>query len=186
MQDKQTLRKTVMGRLEKEQSKSLSEKNRRIHNALFTLSAWQNARTVGITISRGTEVDTWAVLEEGWRLGKVMAAPKCDPETKSLTFYSITSFDDLEDSFYGLKEPNPLRCRPIEDQRLDLVIVPGVVYTEEGWRIGFGGGYYDRFLARHSDVPTCSLLYSAQLAESIPVEPHDQPVKQLITENGVI
>ncbi|WP_171051715.1 5-formyltetrahydrofolate cyclo-ligase [Alteribacter natronophilus] len=186
MDEKKSLRASVLSSLENSNHDDLKIKDRQIRNNLFSLSEWKKAGTVGVTISRGTEVDTKAVIEEGWRMGKTMAAPKCEPGTRSLHFYVIESYDDLEDSYYGLKEPDPGRCRKLEPGESDLCIVPGVVFSREGYRVGYGGGYYDRYLAANPGLFTCSLLYSDQLKENIPVEEHDQPVKIMITENGVV
>ncbi|KUP06062.1 hypothetical protein Q73_09375 [Bacillus coahuilensis m2-6] len=146
---------------------------------------YQQATTIGITISRNNEWNTRSLIPFLWNDGKKVVAPVCLTETKQMEFYRIHSFDQLHNTYLDLVEPNPFVTEKMDSETIDLLIVPGVVFNSEGYRIGFGGGYYDRFLNIHSPV-TLSFAYSVQLNEEIPVEPHDQPVQFLITEKGLL
>lgn len=155
----------------------------KIRENLFSSSTWKKAKTIGVTVSRGAEWDTSKIMEEGWQLGKKICVPKCYPKEKKLVFYEIDNFEQLEISFYNLKEPIVEKTKVVEKEEIDLLIVPGVVFNENGYRIGFGGGYYDRYLV---DFPndTVSLAWSGQVVESLPVEEHDIAVGKIITEKG--
>src|SRR5699024_7389164 len=110
---------------------------------------------------------------------------KCFPKEKRLVFYKFTSYDELEIVYYNLKEPRPLKTNEMDKDHIDLIIVPGLVYDQEGYRIGFGGGYYDRFLANYANE-TVSLAGQIQMVTNVPSESFDIPVNHIITENGHI
>lgn len=151
---------------------------------LLKSEVWNRAATIGITISRGTEWNTGAIIEKGWQAGKQVCVPKCFPAEKQLQFYKINDDSQLETGFYDLTEPDPEQTEKVNKSEIDLLIVPGFIFDPNGYRIGFGGGYYDRFL---SDFPnqTISLAASQQVKTTIPVNEHDIPVQQMITENGI-
>lgn len=177
---KQTI--TQLKQLAQEEKREI-EKFHRQH--LFESSYWKNSHTIGITISRGFEWDTKPIIEEGWKQGKLMVVPKCYPDENKLTFYRLHSFDELESVYYNLLEPKPLENNRVTRELIDLVLVPGVVFDKNGYRIGFGGGYYDRFLSSYKKH-TISLLCKLQLQDNIPIENYDIPVNHLITEEGFI
>lgn len=167
---------------------SVEEKQRiekRLQQHLYQTDLWKNAQSIGITISRGIEWDTRAIIKQAWVEGKSVYVPKCHPKEYKLVFYQITSFDQLETVYYGLLEPKPEETKQGEPDEIDLLIVPGVVFNREGYRIGFGGGYYDRFLV-HFPNQTVALISEKQLVDSLPIEQHDIAVQHLITEKGFI
>ncbi|MCC2251031.1 5-formyltetrahydrofolate cyclo-ligase [Virgibacillus sp. AGTR] len=161
-------------------------KKREIENSLYARliasSLWKNARVIGITVSQAFEWDTRNIIETAWRQQKQVCVPKCSSVDKTLTFYQISSFDQLEVVYYGLFEPKPDETKQIDITAIELLFVPGLVFDRKGYRIGFGGGYYDRFLMNYSNH-TVALLHSSQLVDAIPKESFDIPVDHLITED---
>lgn len=151
---------------------------------LLHTDLWKNASSVGITISQGFEWDTKAIIEAAWNDNKQVSVPKCDPSIKALTFYQLTTYEQLEVVYYNLKEPNPDQSQETEKSTIDLLIVPGLLFDPSGYRIGFGGGYYDRFLTNFPNT-TVSLISKGQLVKEIPKEKFDLPVNYLITEDGL-
>ncbi len=147
---------------------------------LVSSEEWKQADTIGITISVGREVETREIIETAWHEGKKIAVPKCFPDQKLLQFYQITSFDEVEDSFYSLKEPITSITPLVEKKEIDLLIVPGLVFDLFGYRIGFGGGYYDRFLVDYPNK-TVSLALKAQIIEEIPRNSYDIPINKIMT-----
>ncbi|MFT8362126.1 MAG: 5-formyltetrahydrofolate cyclo-ligase [Sporolactobacillus sp.] len=154
---------------------------RLIYERLYTDPLWKNAKTIAITVSMGREIPTRPVIDEAWRQGKKVAVPKCVPRSKRLLFCPLHSFDELTEGFKGLIEPNPVETGVEPLDALDLILVPGVVFDRSGFRIGYGGGYYDRLLAEYAGT-SLSLLLSDQLTNALPVETHDQPIAVLLTE----
>ncbi|MFD1038488.1 5-formyltetrahydrofolate cyclo-ligase [Virgibacillus byunsanensis] len=183
--DKNQLRKSTIKFL-----KQLSESKRnkiesKLANYLFQSSIWKKSDVIGITMAQGFEWNTKIIIEEAWEQGKTVCVPKCDPREKTLTFYKLQSYEQLEVVYYGLLEPKPDEVNKIDKKLIDLLIVPGLLFDSYGYRIGFGGGYYDRFLI---DFPneTVSLFSAEQLMEEVPTEPFDIAVKHLITEKGIL
>ena len=153
----------------------------KIAQTLYQLPIWKDANTIALTISRSPEVDTWQIIRKCWMDGKQVVVPKCIPETKQMVFKQITSFTQLESVYFGLYEPKENETMEVHHQNIDLMIVPGVAFNKQGFRIGFGGGYYDRYL-QHFSGDTISLAFSQQLYDDIPIEKHDISVKSIITE----
>lgn len=178
--NKKEIRKTILEKLNiLEQS---SEKQlKKIHQNLMFTDKWYNARVIGITISKSPEISTKEIIMEAWKQGKKIAVPKCNPVDKSMEFYIINNFDQTELSFYGVLEPIPEICEMINPNKMDLLIVPGLAFNINNYRIGFGGGYYDRFLLRYHG-PTVALAYDWQTDLGFYEEIHDMKVDLIITE----
>ncbi|WP_042223450.1 5-formyltetrahydrofolate cyclo-ligase [Oceanobacillus manasiensis] len=140
---------------------------------------WEQASTIGITISQAIEWDTKPIIKAAWEAGKTVCVPKCSPKAKTLTFYKLDSFEQLEVVYYNLLEPNPDLTSPVGKEEINLLVVPGLTFDKQGYRIGFGGGYYDRYLADFSNS-TISLIHSKQLVDRVPRELFDIPVEHTI------
>lgn len=151
------------------------QKERELSQALFNDPCWENAQTIAITKPMDFEFDTHILLSKGWKQDKHFLMPIAGKKGR-LTFHSITPETIFEKTKFGVEEP--IATPEISAERIDLVVVPGIVFTQEGFRIGFGGGYYDRFLQNYRGE-TCSLVFSEQIKENWQVESFDLPVKRL-------
>jgi 5-formyltetrahydrofolate cyclo-ligase len=183
--EKVRLRKQIiehMNSLSEEQYTTLSEQ---IAFSLYAQKEWVEAKTIGITLSMENEVNTYPIIEKAWEEGKKVVVPKCNKETRTMSFRQISNFDQLETVYMNLREPIPALTEEVNADEIDLQIVPGVAYTERGERIGYGGGYYDRYLM-HYKGKTLSLAYSFQMVDHIPIEPFDKNVEKIITEKGTM
>jgi 5-formyltetrahydrofolate cyclo-ligase len=161
------------------------EKSNDIHKLLFSQSLWHHSKHIALYHSVEKEVDTLAILQRGWEMGKNIYLPKCNSKEKQLVFYHIESLDQLEIVYYGIPEPVPEHCQKLRPEELELVIVPGLAFDQRGYRIGYGGGYYDRFLSHIAhQVDTLSLAFSFQVLkkQELPNDSLDIPVDGIITE----
>lgn len=140
----------------------------------------KEANIIGTTISNIPEVDTIHLIEALWQLGKTVAVPKCDPKTRQMAFFVIDSFAQLETVYMHLREPITNQCEFVDASEIDVMLVPGVVFDKRGYRIGYGGGYYDRFLLEYRGE-LLSLIFDEQLCDEVPDEAHDYPVNVLLT-----
>lgn len=183
--DKKKLRNTLQNELKKLSKPEYEHFSYEIAQWLYRDPDWKNADTIGITISKMPEVDTYQIIRKAWEENKRIAVPKCIPETKTMVFRALTAFNELESVYYGLFEPIVELTKEVPKEEIDLMIVPGLGFTKEGYRIGFGGGYYDRYLQDYKGK-TLSLAFSLQIVPSLPIEPHDIPVSKIITERGPI
>lgn len=182
---KQLLRKKIIEYLSKLPKDERGTIEKKLHDQIIEQPFWKDAHTIGITVSQNIEWDTYNIIETAWKQGKKVAVPKCDPKLKQLHFYVITSFDQLEIAHFNIKEPIPSKTEEIHYDEMDLLVVPGLVFDQRGYRVGFGGGYYDRFLTKYNKE-TVSIISSEQLTEKIPTEAFDLPVRNIITEKEVI
>jgi 5-formyltetrahydrofolate cyclo-ligase len=159
-----------------------------IHKRLISHPLWKESTHITMYYSVDKEVDTLSLIREGWAAGKKIYLPKCDSKSKTLTFYQVESFDQLEVVYYGIPEPKPTECHELNRGNLDAIIVPGLAFDLQGYRIGYGGGYYDRFLSSLSRrAVTLSLAFPFQLVEEeLPREEYDIPVDIILTSQQCI
>lgn len=128
----------------------------------------------------GNEADVRPVVREAWRRGKRVAFPKVFGE--AMAFFEIRDFSQLHPGTFGVMEPEETFPAEWED---GLMLVPGVAFDRRGSRMGFGRGYYDRYLAAHPGCIRMGIAYELQVADEIPVEQTDIPLDILVTETGV-
>ena len=160
--------------------------SRLIEERLAELDVWQDAALVHTYVGAVQgEVATRGIVERALREGKTVICPRVRWKPRGLDSFAIRSLDDLVESSRGLWEPDPARATLVDDAELDLVLVPGIAFDRRGWRIGFGAGLYDRFLAGAA-APRVALAFSLQILDSLPVEPHDEPVDWIVTEGETI
>ena len=181
--DKQELRRL----LKRERAKVFKEDRAKwdgeIHRVLTESPVFQGAQRVMIYLSFGWEIDTWPIVEDLQRSGREVYVPVVRKRPKGLVPTLYTTKESLAPAVFGILEPPP-GTPTVEPDRLDLVVVPGLAFSQEGYRIGYGGGYYDRLLSNTS-APTVGLVYTAFIRALDP-DPWDQPVDFLAAERGLI
>ncbi|MBU0904344.1 MAG: 5-formyltetrahydrofolate cyclo-ligase [Firmicutes bacterium] len=181
--DKTIMRNEVLAILKEMDSQTYQTRSAQITQSLLNEEQILQSKIIGITISSFPEVDTWRLIEHLWSLGIRVAVPKCHVKTRDMQFYEITSFDQLEIVYMKLHEPKPEITNKINAEDISYLIVPGVVFDALGYRVGFGGGYYDRFLQKYIG-PTISLAFDEQVVPSVPKEHHDLPVDIILTDQN--
>lgn len=186
VQSKESLRKAMRAAFSQIDEKDHQEISEQLQKELFQTSLWKDAHAIGVYLSVNNEWDTRKIVDQALKEGKRVAVPKTIPDTKELIFYEMKDWTDINGKgHFGLEEPNVDITEPVDKDAIDLLIVPGLVFTTSGYRIGFGGGYYDRYLEDFIN-PTVSLAHTKQFVESFPLEAHDIPVQYLITEKGLL
>lgn len=158
--------------------------DRRICSRFFGLREYAGAELICTYVSKPIEVDTAAIIARVLADGKRVAVPRCLPETLGMQFYEISSMDDLEPGCYSVLEPVLERCRPVRFSGKAICIVPGLCFDSCGYRLGYGKGYYDRFLAGFSGL-TVGLCYSRCMRWNLPHGYYDRPVDVLVTEKYI-
>lgn len=181
--DKTIIRNEVLDLLKKMDSKTYETRSAKIFQALLNEELILESKIIGITMSSFPEVDTWRLIEHLWSLGIRVAVPKCHAKTRDMQFYEITSFDQLEVVYMKLHEPIPAITNKVSVEDISYLIVPGVVFDHFGYRIGYGGGYYDRFLQKYKGA-TISMAFDEQVVPSVPKELHDLPVDIILTDQN--
>lgn len=178
---KQALRKDLLaqrdGLLHRE------ERSQKIRQQVCQLPSYGRVRNLLLYLSKGSEVDTWPLLELALEEGKAVYAPLCLDGDGSMAFYRVRSREDLRAGRFGLWEPDPARCAPLEPNALGLCLVPGLSFDKQGYRLGYGKGYYDRFLTRW-EGEAVGLCFEDLLLPRLPQDPQDQRVSTVVTEAG--
>lgn len=153
------------------------ERDIMIYNSLMELPVIAEAETVFTYVSSEIEVDTILFIEEMLNCGKTVAVPKC--EGKEMRFYAIDSLADLDTGAYGILEPKD--TEEITEYRRSVCITPALAFDKRGFRIGYGGGYYDRFLKNYTGV-SVGICYEDFIRETV-TEEYDLPVNIVVTED---
>lgn len=154
-----------------------------IQSRLLALSEYAKAGIVLTYVSKPIEVDTAALIKAALANRKRVAVPRCLTDTYGMEFYEIDSMDELERGSFGVLEPVPSEKRLVGDCG-GLCIVPGLSFDAQGYRLGYGKGYYDRFLANYKGV-TVGLCYSGCVQWNLPHGYYDRPVDILVTEKYI-
>ncbi|MCZ2260070.1 5-formyltetrahydrofolate cyclo-ligase [Sporosarcina sp. G11-34] len=179
--DKKLIRNRMLEVLNKMSVSEYETLSKKITDQVIASEEFIAAQTIGLTISRFPEVNTLPLIEAAWAMGKHVAVPKCIRATRAMDFRLITSFDNIETVYMNLLEPILSETKAIKKNKIDIQIVPGVVYSNDGFRIGFGGGYYDRYLTEYTG-DTISMAFDCQVGSAVPTENHDVPVEKIFTE----
>lgn len=166
------------------------EKSRRIRLALLEHTLVTEAERILCYVNYGNEVETLGFLEECLKRGKAVYCPLVSGG--AMDFYRITATRELRPGFHGILEPAGdaanlfVQEMGTSGQTAALMVLPGVGFDRQRHRIGYGGGYYDRYLERVPGLTTLALAFSFQVREQIPYEPHDICPQVLLTENGEV
>ncbi|MEN8433235.1 5-formyltetrahydrofolate cyclo-ligase [Clostridium septicum] len=162
------------------------KKDNKILRALLDSELYKNSNNIFVYINYGSEINTKEFINIAIKDRKKIFVPKIIKELKEMKAVQITSLNNLMEDNYGILEPNSFEGS-IEKDKLDLIIVPGVVFDLKGNRIGYGGGYYDRYLSEIKlNSNRVALAYELQIKNSIDVDEYDINVNYIITEDRII
>ncbi len=174
--DKTELRRSIRTRKRAMTEEEIVSRSQAL-GALFAASeAYRNARTIYGYLPYNQEVRTVPMLEQALRDGKRVAVPKCCGD--EMKFIFMEDLSQVEKGYAGI--PEPIADGPIADDETALVLMPGLAFDPEGHRIGYGGGFYDKFLAAEPNHPTLALCYEFQMLPKLETEEHDIPVDYVI------
>lgn len=154
--------------------------SKQIQKNLKKISQYTEAQTIAAYYSVGSEVKTGRIIQEALSFSKTVALPRV--EGGGIAFCSVDDFEDMEPGEFGIMEPKQNRPKI---EKFDIILVPAIAMTRQGDRLGYGRGFYDRFLAG-SDAVTIALTYSKLLVKNIPSDVHDIPIQWVVTEDEVI
>ena len=181
-EEKRRLRRTIRGLEERLSPRYLEESGRAIAARLLAMPEYRAAGTVFCFAGIGREVDTRPILEHALAAGKVLCVPLCTGPGQ-MELRQIIDPARLSPGAFGILEP-PADSPAVRNDEVDFAVLPCVTCDRTGRRLGRGGGYYDRFLARYRGG-TVLLCRERLIREEIPVEPHDYPVPWVLTERGL-
>ena len=170
--DKKELRKKI-----REQKRAMTEEqivsaSARLGELFLACPQYQAAKTIYGYLPYNHEVRTVPMLEQAMRVGKRVAVPKGYGD--EMRFIYLEDLSQVEKGYANI--PEPIADDPVADDPTALVLMPGMAFTTDGKRMGYGGGFYDKFLAAEPNHPTVALCYAFQMVEDLPTEDYDIPV----------
>jgi len=183
-EEKSLLRKEVLHKRNSMSHFEISMKSKLIQRKLIESPVFNQSKSIGLYLAIGSEVQTREIINYALDLGKTVLLPRI--MSNDLRFYVVDQKDFEENSFdvnrFGIKEPK-IDNKPADF--IDLLIIPGIVFDTYGFRIGYGYGYYDKYLTISKFSKSIGLAYDFQfIKKPIPILPHDRKIDVLITESG--
>ncbi|MFH1563825.1 MAG: 5-formyltetrahydrofolate cyclo-ligase [Nitrospirota bacterium] len=183
---KAEIRKAILAKRYLLSPEEIIRKSSQIKKRLFEVTEFKTSNCIAFYISFRNEVRTHEMVKEALGLGKKIIVPVVERE-KTLSLCEIKDFEEeLGIGKFGLLEPKSEYRRQVDLSELELVIVPGIAFDENGNRIGYGGGYYDNLLSQLAGIPFIGLAYELQIIAQIPTADYDIPVHKIITESRII
>jgi N6-L-threonylcarbamoyladenine synthase len=189
--DKATLRKNYLVRRDQISGAERARQAELISRKIIASEWFKQTGVVALYAAHGSEVDLAAVMAAGTAAGKRMLLPRVESVEKRLVFWPVEQGEELVAGHYGIGEPSISGKSPLTIKEIDVILVPGLVFDKQGNRIGYGGGYYDRFLGekhraskRQKRPLTVGIGYNEQIVEKLPivVEEHDVALDIILTE----
>ncbi|MEK7275570.1 MAG: 5-formyltetrahydrofolate cyclo-ligase [Candidatus Desantisbacteria bacterium] len=197
---KKSLRNSILSIRNTLSPEERCQKSGLIAKNLFGLEEFNKLSSILFYVAARSEVQTEGIIRQAIKQGKRVFLPVTDIENKRLLISELHDFDiELAKGGYGIMEPMEIYQRFVSLSEVEMIIVPGIAFDINGYRIGYGGGYYDRLLEpisekypqenkKHQNIKTCliGICFECQLIDAIPVENHDMSVEIIITEERII
>lgn len=178
---KKDLRKIMKEKREKLKADNKEKYDITIFHNLIHSDEYKKARTIFIYVSYNNEADTHRIICHALENNKIVCVPKVISKAEGMKAVEIKSFMDLIPGSYGILEPGS-NCF-MDEKDIDLVILPGLAFDSDGGRLGYGAGFYDRFLCSvREDAMLVGLSYKFQVVEKVPMDSHDYYIKKIITD----
>lgn len=185
---KKEFRKKVISDRNNQSYESLCKNSSIITQKVLALDCMKTAKNIMLYLDFNNEVKTDELIIKLLSLGKTVSSPITIKEEKKLIPYQIIDLKGgVKIGAYGIREPKP-ECSPeVEVKDIDVVIVPAVAYDKDCYRLGYGGGFYDRFIERlREDAITVGIAFDLQIFDSVPKEDHDAKLDYIITESQIL
>jgi 5-formyltetrahydrofolate cyclo-ligase len=189
MVDKADLRRRFRAMRDALSDSQAAELSRQAQERILELRTWREARSVLLYVGCRGETTTDRLLRTAWDDGKTVLLPRCLPASPGeMELACARSGHDLKPGLYAIPEPDPETCRAVVSPAVDLVVVPALAFDHRGYRLGQGGGYYDRLLASEpfSHTLAIGLAYDFQVVDRLPVDSWDRPVAAVATSKELI
>ncbi len=175
MKTKAEIRKQILLKRELLSLKEVQDKSTVICKKIISSPVYNSAKVIYLYSAVKNEVDVSFIMRDAQKKDKIVAFPKV--EGKKITFYSVTSDKQFQRGAFSILEP----CSGITAPKADLIIVPGVAFDARGLRLGYGGGFYDRYLSK-CDACCIGVAYDFQILKQIPQEKHDVILDKIISD----
>ena len=159
--------------------------DRKIKNRLLNMWALRQVDTVLCYVSTDIEVDTRELINALLQMGKRVAVPRCEDGKAGMNFYYIDSLEGLSAGSFGVDEPDPQKCVMVGKTEGTVCIVPAFMFDKSGYRLGYGKGYYDRYLSGYKGS-TIGICYGDNIVDELYHGKYDRTVQLVVTEKEII
>ena len=184
--DKKALRKMMIERRDTLSDRFRSNAESAIIDSLIKLDVIHEKKFITSFVSFKGEVEMRGINTYILNQKATLLLPRIVKGQPEMTFHQVDDLDTLIRNDYGILEPDPKRHPIMAYGKIDLVLTPGVAFDKKGYRLGYGGGYYDRFFSQITKaIPKIGIAYEIQVLDQLPVQAYDMPISELITETGV-
>jgi len=180
MLNKDQLRKKMTKERSNQSKKEKKRKDQSIYAQVIKDEDYINADSVFLFLSFGSEIETKTIVQDALQQKKKVFLPKV--VGKKLELFEVKDLENLERSKYGILEPND-QCKGIGNCAIDFILMPGLAFDESGGRVGYGGGFYDRYIAslpNYKAIPKVAIAYDFQIIKQVPMNEFDIPVDRII------
>ena len=177
---KKVIRKRFFAARKAHTDQQIDDWSRKIAETVTALPEYSNSRRILAYADYNHEVMTKYIIEAAWNDGKEVAVPKVVGQ--DMVFYKLTDFAQLEKGYFGI--PEPARGEIVQWEEA-LMIMPGVAFDRQNHRVGYGGGFYDRFLEKHPYITRVAVAFEFQMMSEVPVEPTDISPEIIVTEKEI-
>jgi 5-formyltetrahydrofolate cyclo-ligase len=182
-EEKIKIRRSILQKRNKIGIKSRKDKSIEISRRVRGLSGYKKAKVVMFYANIGSEVITDYMISNAIDDGKKVVLPVSDITKGTICAHRVSGTGtDCKRSAFGIREPDTKKCRPVYPGDIDLVIIPGVAFDTSGVRLGFGKGFYDRWLKKFKKSKRIGLCFESQLVKRLPFAKHDTRVGSIVTE----
>lgn len=185
---KAVLRRKILARRTGLDAETVRRASLSITDIIRKLPEWKNVRQALLYWPVRGEVDTRPLMADLWQRGIEVLLPRCrEGQPGVMDLACVSCETDLRPGMFSIMEPYEAKCPAMREFEPDVALIPGVAFAADGFRLGFGGGYYDRLLSEPglARTLTIGLCYAFQQVDELPVEKWDQPVRAICTENNL-
>lgn len=183
---KTTLRKLVLEKRDAVDINTRKKWDEEVFKRIINNESYINSNIIFTFVSFGSEVNTHQIISLALNDNKIIYVPKIKSKEKGIEIFRINSLSDLKTGYLGILEPSQ-NCSAADSSDIDLILMPGVAFDRQGGRLGYGAGFYDRFLTKMSKrVEKIALAYQFQVVDSVPMENSDVRIDGIITNDSFI
>ncbi len=184
--DKKALRKQIMSLRSHKTPEERVTAESAVFDTLSHFDLFLNAQNISSFVNFRNEISMMAINQSILDSGKNLLLPYISPVTKEMQFYLVDDLTSLKRNHFGILEPDPEVHHLYDEALIDCVLTPGIAFDNRGYRLGYGGGFYDRFFSRiEKAIPKIGIAFELQCIDEVPVEPYDHPITHRITEKGL-
>lgn len=184
--DKKEIRKIYLKKRNLLNEKDINELSFRISENIFETEIYKTSKSIFTYINMGSEVITTSIINRALKDNKIVAVPVMTSAKHEMVFIKINSLNNLKKNDFGILEPEIENENIIKSDKNTLILVPGLAFSKTKYRIGYGGGYYDKYLNENVSLENMGICYNFQIIESVSYSCFDKKVDIIVTDERIL